>query len=260
MSISSLLAHPLTRGMDIDDPRTTSVRREIIRTKPFLSKLYREWYALLAGDIPAGDGAVLELGSGAGFFKEAVPEAVTSEIFFIDTVDAVLDATRLPFGDESLKAICMVDVLHHIPDSMAFLREAARCLKPGGVVTMIEPWVTAWSSVIYRNLHHEPFEPDAEQWEFPSCGPLSGANGALPWIICNRDAHIWPDALPSMTVESVRLDWPFSYLASGGVSMRSLSPGWSFSAWRFMERLLRPLGSRLAMFAAITIRKTTPIG
>ncbi|WP_319543676.1 methyltransferase domain-containing protein [uncultured Pseudodesulfovibrio sp.] len=255
MSLTKLLAHPLTQDMDIDDPLTTSVRREIIRSKPFLSKLYQEWYKRLAHDIPVGDGMVLELGSGAGFFKDIIPETITSEVFFLDSVDAVLDATQLPFRDAALKAIVMVDVLHHIPNSEAFLLEASRCLKPGGVISLIEPWVTPWSSVVYTHLHHEPFEPDVKQWEFPSCGPLSGANGALPWIICSRDSHVWDDLLPDLRVESITPDWPFSYLASGGVSMRSLSPGWSFSSWRFLEKLLSPLRTKLAMFAAITIRK-----
>jgi len=30
MGISSLLAHPLMRGLDIDDPRTTDLRRKVI--------------------------------------------------------------------------------------------------------------------------------------------------------------------------------------------------------------------------------------
>jgi len=38
--IKALLAHPLTRGMDIDDPRTTHLRQEVIQSKPFLRKIY----------------------------------------------------------------------------------------------------------------------------------------------------------------------------------------------------------------------------
>ena len=30
------LTHPLTRGLDIDDPRTTELRRRVILEKPFL--------------------------------------------------------------------------------------------------------------------------------------------------------------------------------------------------------------------------------
>jgi hypothetical protein len=37
--IKSVLAHPLTRGLDIDDPRTTGLHREIIQSKRFLRKI-----------------------------------------------------------------------------------------------------------------------------------------------------------------------------------------------------------------------------
>jgi hypothetical protein len=52
---------------------------------------------------------------------------------------------------------------------------------------MIEPWVTPWSRLVYTRMHHEPFVPAAAQWEFLTTGPLSGANGALPYILFSRD-------------------------------------------------------------------------
>jgi hypothetical protein len=79
--IRSLLAHPLTRGLDIDDPRTTQLRREIIQEKSFLRQIYQEWYATIAGALPRSMGPVLELGSGAGFLKDFLPGLITSEIF-----------------------------------------------------------------------------------------------------------------------------------------------------------------------------------
>jgi hypothetical protein len=37
------LSHPLTRGLDIDNPQTTELRRQIIRSKPFLAILKIIW-------------------------------------------------------------------------------------------------------------------------------------------------------------------------------------------------------------------------
>ena len=54
--------------------RCLHTSRQIIEEKPFLRRIYHEWYATLAADIPAGEGRVLELGSGAGFFRDVVPE------------------------------------------------------------------------------------------------------------------------------------------------------------------------------------------
>ena len=49
---------------------------------------------------------------------------------------------------------------------------------------------------------------------------------------------------------------PLRYVLSGGISMRALMPGWSFTAWRAVERLATPLMSELAMFATITLRRS----
>ena len=38
--IANLLQHPLTKGANLDDPKTTSLRLDIIRSKPFLMKIY----------------------------------------------------------------------------------------------------------------------------------------------------------------------------------------------------------------------------
>src|SRR6516164_230840 len=115
-AIRNLLAHPDTRDLSIDDPRTTERRRGIIQSNTFLWQIYDEWYRLIAGGIPDGPGRVLELGSGAGFLSRYVPGLIASEVFLCPDIRIVLDARRLPFASGSLKAIVMVDVLHHIPD------------------------------------------------------------------------------------------------------------------------------------------------
>jgi len=249
MILRRLLAHPLTRGVDIDDPTTTQLRRRIIQEKPFLRAIYEDWYAQLTAALPTG--TVLELGSGAGF----LPNAITSDVFLVEGIDAVMDARSLPFRASSLAATVMVDVLHHVPDVGAFFGEAVRVLRPGGRIVMIEPWVTPWSRFVYRHLHHEPFLPEAATWEFPSVGPLSGANGALPWIVFVRDRARFEREFPSLRIVSIKPMMPFIYLLSGGVSMRSFVPALTFRAFRAMERALAPLMPRLAMFAAITVER-----
>ena len=251
-----LLAHPLTAGLDIDDPRVTEVRREIIRGKKPLARIYEEWYARIAAAIPAGNEHVLELGSGAGFLSASVDGVVTSDILPLRGVDAVVDGRALPFGSESLRAIAMVDVLHHIPDAHRFFTEAVRVLRDGGRIVMIEPWVTAWARFVYGNLHHEPFEPGAAKWQFPERGPLSGANGALPWIIFERDRATFESQFPRLRVREITVLLPFRYLLTGGVSMRSLLPSWIFPAVSLLERALSPVMRHLGMFAFIVVEKS----
>jgi hypothetical protein len=120
---------------------------------------------------------------------------------------------------------------------------------------MVEPWVTSWSRFVYTRLHHEPFQPDTPSWELPTAGPLSGANDALPWIIFSRDRRQFEQEFPHWRIELIKPIMPFRYLLSGGVSLRSLAPVWSFGVWRDMENALGRWSDELAMFAQIVLRR-----
>lgn len=233
----------------MDDPQTTSLRREIIRDKAFLRAIYSEWYGRLAASLPE-KGEVLELGSGAGFFSDFRADVITSEIFQTGNIQLVADACRMPFSNHALDAIVMTDVFHHIPDVKSFLHEATRCVRPGGKLLMIEPWRTNWSQWVYVNLHPEPFLPSTG-WDIPSSGPLSGANGALPWIVFERDRKLFEEFFPDWRVVKIEPMMPFAYLLSGGVSLRSLVPGWSYGIVRRLEQLLNQ--KSWAMFAYIEL-------
>ena len=246
------LAHPLTRGMSIDDPQTTALRPQIIRSKPFLRRLYEEWYRDIATHFPP-DARVLELGSGAGFLKEFIPHLITSELFSTHGVELVIDAQAIAMAETSLDGIVMTDVLHHIPNCSSFFHEAARVVRPGGKVVMIEPWNTTWSRWIYQQLHHEPFKPDALEWRIPISGPLSGANGALPWILFQRDRALFESRHPEWRIERIYPIMPLAYLLSGGVSLKGLLPGWMYQLVRFLER--HCYEASLAMFAIITLKR-----
>ncbi len=116
----SWLAHPSTKHLSIDDPRTTLNRRRIIQEKKFLRLIYEDWYASIIAALPAGEGKLLELGSGAGFFREFIPDLITSEIFHLPGVDAVMDAQQLPLSDGVLRGIVMINVMHHLPEPRLF--------------------------------------------------------------------------------------------------------------------------------------------
>jgi len=253
--LKKLISYPLTIDLDIDDPQTTIKRRAIIKNKSFLTKIYKEWYEWIVQELPHGDGLILELGSGAGFLDEYISGLITSEVFFCPIVKIVLDGCRMPFADQSLKAIVMIDVFHHLPDSRAFLYEAQRCLQAGGRLIMIEPWVTPWSRIIYKYFHHEPFDPQEKEWCFSPTGPLSGANSALPWIVFERDRYIFEKEFCWLSKNHITIEMPFRYLLSGGISLRSLMPGFSFGLWKRLESFLNPWNEKMGMFAKIVLSK-----
>ena len=60
------------------------------------------------------------------------------------------DAQRLPFPDASFDAVLMTEVLEHLPDDDAALREVLRVLRPGGVVAISVPharYPIAWDPI-----------------------------------------------------------------------------------------------------------------
>ena len=249
--VGRVLGHPLTKGLDLDSPETTELRRQIILSKPFLSAVYRDWYRAIIDRIPPGNGAVLEIGSGGGFFDVEERDVMTSEVFYVPGVDVVADAQLLPVAASALKAIVMTNVFHHLPDVPRFLSEAERALRPGGRIVMVEPWNTGWSRFVHDRFHDEPMFPDTPTWEFPTTGPLSGANAALAWVVVERD-RVRLEERWRFKVAEAEPFMPFSYIVSGGVSLRSLQPGWMHGFWRAVDGW-GPLRRRYSVFALIAL-------
>lgn len=252
-ALRRVLAHPLASRVTPDDAVAPAVHRLLIREKPLLLDVYDEWYRALAEQVGTAR-PVLEIGGGAGHLAEYIPGLISSDVRRTPAADILLDAQALPFEDGALGAMAMTNVLHHLPSVASFLREAGRVVRPGGVIAVIEPWVSPWSTWVYRSLHHEPFEPGAAAWEFASSGPLSGANGALPWILFERDRSRFEREHPEWRVELIRAGWPLRYLLSGGVSMRNLAPPGTRGLLRRLDRSLQP--ERWAMFALVVLRRT----
>jgi hypothetical protein len=252
--IKSRLTLPEARRVDIDAPETTMLRSRIIQSKPFLSKLYAEWYAAIVDSLPRHiHGPVVEIGSGGGFLKDIIPDLIASEVLQVPGVDIICNGHFLPFRKNSLRGIVMLDVFHHFSRAGQFLSAATDCVIAGGVVVMIEPWNSCWSRFVYNYLHHEPFEAGVENWDFPDSGPLSGANSALPWIVFERDRNKFEQRFPQWKIDEIALHTPFRYLLSGGVSFRSMMPEIAFNLWRRIETGLNPWMTKLAMFARIVL-------
>ena len=97
---------------------------------------------------------VLDCGCGMGFYLMAMGKLRNLRLTGVDTdverlelaehhgIRANLvngDATALPFPDSSFDRILMSEVLEHVPDDGAALREAHRVLRPGGILAISVP-------------------------------------------------------------------------------------------------------------------------
>ena len=239
----------------LDDPGRAAALRRVIQGKPALRRLYREIYdryAALLARCPA-PGLAVELGAGGGFAKAVLPAVVATDVIPYAGLDLVADGTRMPFADGSLRALFLLNVFHHLPDAAAFLREAERCLRPGGRVLIVDQYPGWIGAPIYRWLHHEPYDARAAGWQFPSTGPLSDANGALAWIVFERDRARLLREHPRLRLDAFVRHTPLRYWLAGGLKRWSLLPGPLFGLATALDRTLAALLPRCASFVDIEL-------
>lgn len=249
------LAHPLLRGLDLDSESLFIAQHKILRQKRFLQKIYRDFYLIIKNQLPYENQHVIEFGSGAGFMNELIPQVVRTDVFYHPYTQIVLDGATPPFPDESLDALVALNVFHHIPIVRDMLFNASRIIRPGGRIIMIEPWVSAWSKKVYSHLHHEPLDWMADQWEFLTSGPVSGANQALPWIVFQRDRKIFESEFPRLRIVEIQPMMPFRYILSGGVLSWIRLPGFLYQPVKIFEQLFSRDMDNWAMFALVVLEK-----
>tara|TARA_R110002049_G_scaffold255328_1_gene430890 strand:+ start:369 stop:1136 length:768 start_codon:yes stop_codon:yes gene_type:complete len=229
--------------------------------KGFLKKFYLEIYQKYSSILlnTHSDGIALELGSGCGFVKTVIPEIVTSDVIYYSSVDKIVDATSMPFEDKKLKAIFMLNVLHHVSNSTAAFHEFSRCMTNGGKIFIVDQYPGIPARWIYKFAHHEPFNEYSQNWDFDSVGPLSGANGALAWIIFYRDREKFEKLYPELKIRKIEVHSPLRYWLAGGLKKCSLLPGSFFYIATLLDRVLIKIWPGFGSFVDIEIEKIDQI-
>jgi len=206
--MKKLWGHPLAQDLDVNEAAAVSTHRQIIFEKPLLKALYLAWYReyLCAYEQTKSlNGEVLELGSGASFLEDLMPELIKTDIVPTPFIHRVMDAMKLDFADESLRAIFMTHVFHHIPHPARFLAEAERCLKPGGRLVMVEPSNNFFQRFLAKWLEHfEYYDDTVTEWRNTSTDRMTEANMALSWVVFVRDRDRFEREFPNLEIRSIR--------------------------------------------------------
>ena len=245
--------------LSLDSVETSLKHREAIRRNPILRDVYLDNYRFISSNLPTGPaGPVLELGSGGGFFREVCADVVRSDLVRLPDIDLILNAEKLPFSEQSLRAVVMQNVLHHILRPENFFAELTRCLNSGGRAVLVEPANTLFAGVMHRLFHVENFDPHQNDWSLSETGRLSAANNALPWIIFVRDRGRFEILYPDLLIRTIELSHPFRYILSGGVSRRPLVPHFLYPGVECLERVLAPWNKYLALFMRVVIERRGP--
>jgi SAM-dependent methyltransferase len=151
---------PATRGLKARAAKRVQkdVVNRILRGLPNPSRhRLRQFAAKAAAQGDSKDFRVLDAGAGAAPFRDLFDHVTyeTADFNQVQTTseaqqDYVCDLTEIPVSDASFDLILCTQVMEHVPDPIATLREFHRVLKPGG-----QAWISA---PLFFMEHQKPYD------------------------------------------------------------------------------------------------------
>lgn len=111
-------------------------------------------------DLGSDNGVVsllLRRGGGRWASGDLTEETVASIRSLVGSDVHVVEGGRLPFPDAEFDRVAVVDMLEHVPDDAAFVRELARITRPGGRLVINTPHL---KRTLLRRLRHAMGQTD----------------------------------------------------------------------------------------------------
>jgi len=234
--------------------------RQAWQTNAAVRICYGHWYRRLREVLPSRDlGPWIEIGSGPGFAREFIPELELTDVVQAPWHTRRLSAESLDLGDDSVGALVLFDVLHHLAMPAAFFAEAVRVLRPGGRIVLCEPYISPVSRFIYQRFHPEPVDMAADPLAAVIKNALAtkdpfDSNQAIPTLIFGRNkGHDFARLFPLLSVLRVERTAGLSYPASGGFSHGPFLPRFLWQGLFALENLLPEVVFRVFGFRMIVV-------
>jgi SAM-dependent methyltransferase len=236
--------------------------RRVFAQKAVLGDVYGVWFDRLIEGLPRG-ALVLEAGAGPGLFRPHARAArpdlrwIALDLIEAPWNDIAADAQILPFRAASFDAVVGLDFIHHLSTPLGFFRDAARVLKPGGELRVVEPWLSPFSYPIYSLFHQEGATLGLDSaLPFQKGGlkePFEGDAGVTRSITSSVDEAAWRRLGFAAGAEFTPING-FAYLLSFGFKPPSLLPRFLAAPLIALDRILP---ARLTAMR-IELRASTP--
>ncbi len=132
----------------------------------FLDLQARTIWRDLSGELPKVKGTALDMGCGMQPFRHMFSPEV--RYIGVDTVDSkahfgyeapdtlYYSGKIWPLSDKKADFILCTETLEHILDPLFFLKEAFRCLKPGGRLLLTVPFAARWHFIAHDYWRYTP--------------------------------------------------------------------------------------------------------
>ncbi len=238
----------------MNDPvQSTLVRRDILESKELLRDWYGKLYAFVGENLAAGSKHV-EIGSGSSFLYRKITGLIQANIMPVPGNHLAFNAYAIPFADNALDNLVLIDVLHHFDQPQRFFQEAHRVLRPGGRVILTDPCITPFSLLLWKYLHPEGCDTSRVGFGIPGVpDPLLDANSASATLLFFK--RCFDDADTGFTVTHRSRHTKFEYWLAGGYNFPHLFPPMLKVTLPMLEKGLSFLDPLMASFLNVVLEK-----
>jgi SAM-dependent methyltransferase len=227
--------------------------------KKVLREIYSSFYQLISKELDTSlPGKIVEIGSGIGNLKAFVPDCICTDLFPNPWIDQVENSYQLSFEDNSLSAIILFDVWHHLEYPGNALKEFKRVLLPKGKVIIFDPDISLLGFFIYGLFHHEPvgyFKKikwlSPEDTDLLKLGYYASQGNASRIFLSNKfhnELNDW-NQLKTNRIASI------SYAGSGGYRGKQLYPDKLYPMVRYIDRICGLLPSVFSTRLLVVLEK-----